>query len=227
MRTVPNEQAAKIAWFRARLAAWNANLALLGLTAPELATLTSQVEAAEDGLAERTEADNVAKAKTAILNAAVESLATNGGRLVNKIRANAELAADPTAVYAAAQVPAPATPTTIGAPGLPTGMTATLNPDGSLKLGWECSNPAGSQGVLYHVYRQLNATGDFTFIGGSGKREFTDASVPSALAMIVYKIQAVRTTAIGLAAEFIVRFGTTESGAMTATVSESSPKLAA
>src|SRR5688500_1717339 len=134
MRTVPNEQAAKIAWFRARLAAWNANLALLGLTAPELATLTAQVEAGDNALADRTEAENVAKAKTAILNAAVDALGTNGGRLVNKIRANAELAANPTAVYAAAQVPAPATPSPVGAPGTPTDFLATLLQGGDVDL---------------------------------------------------------------------------------------------
>jgi hypothetical protein len=79
-------------------------------------------------------------------------------------------------------------------------------------------------GTIYHVYRQLEAEGAFTFIGGSGSKKFTDTGVPSGVATIVYRIQAVRSTAIGVDAEFIVRFGTTTGGGVMTTVT---PKLAA
>jgi hypothetical protein len=232
MRVVPTEQAAKIAWFRARLAAWNANLALLGLTAPEMAAPLAQVDAAEDALAARTDAENVAKAKTAILNAALETLAANGGRLVNKIRANAELAADPVAVFAAAQIPAPATPSPVGAPGTPTDFKAVLMQGGDVDLAWKAAQPARASGTTYQVYRRFTPTAAWDFLGASGERKFIDSTIPAGVTFVMYKIRGIRSTMAGPWGEFNVTFGAGagDGGALVASVSSataSAPKIAA
>lgn len=221
-RTLPE----KIQWFESHVAPWNTNAVAIGTTVAEASAFQTKAEAARAALTAAVEARAASKNASLALTNAVAAADVAASGIIQQVRAKAETTNNPD-VYVLASIPAPATPSVIGAPGLPTGMKATLNPDGSLKLGWDCVNPAGSQGVLYHVYRQLGATGEFTFIGGTGKKEFTDASVPSGLATIVYKVQGVRTTAIGVAGEFIIRFGTTASGAMTATVSQASPKLAA
>jgi hypothetical protein len=226
VRTVPTEQAAKIAWFRARVAAWNANLALLGLTAPEMAQLVAQLEAAEDGLAERTEADNVAKGKTLILNAAIETLATTGGRLINKIRANAELAADPVAVFAAAQVPAPATPSPVGAPGQPTEFVATLLVGGDVESSWKCAQPAGAVGTTYQVYRRFTPGAAWEFVGACGERKYVDATIPAGTGFVMYKVRGIRSTMAGPWGEFNVTFGA-GAGEGGATVTAVGPKIAA
>ena len=47
-------------------------------------------------------------------------------------------------------------------------------------LTWKCNNPAGCNGVIYQIYRKVEATGEYTFVGGAGQRKFTDATPPSA-----------------------------------------------
>ena len=75
------------------------------------------------------------------------------------------------------------------------------------------------------MYRAIGTPEDYQFIGGSGLREFTDQTAPSGQAILYYKIQAVRTTAIGVAGEFIVRFGIGVGGGISVTTL--APKLAA
>ena len=129
-------------------------------------------------------------------------------------------------VYFLAQIPPPATPSPVPAPGTPSDFAATLNPDGSLGLKWKCANPPRSTGTIYQISRRTGAAGAFVSVGGSGARTFVDAGVPSGVASVTYQIVAVRSTAIGVAAQFTVNFGVTGSGEMMASV-VSAPKLAA
>jgi len=130
-------------------------------------------------------------------------------------------------VYFLAQIPPPATPSPVPAPGTPSDFAATLNPDGSLGLKWKCANPPRSTGTIYQISRRTGAAGAFVSVGGSGARTFVDAGVPSGVASVTYQIVAVRSTAIGVAAQFTVNFGTDTGGTTTASVVESAPKLAA
>jgi hypothetical protein len=96
----------------------------------------------------------------------------------------------------------------------------------------EVPQPAGHEGTIYNIFRRVGDSGEFAFIGGSGVREFTDETVPSGAALIMYKIQAVRSTAVGPYATFNVFIGTgAEGAAMVTSVVETtpptSPKLAA
>jgi len=68
--------------------------------------------------------------------------------------------------------------------------------------------------------------GEFTYLGGTGMKEFTDATIPAGSAQVTYQIQATRTTAVGPWAQFNVNFGVSSGGEMTASVSET-PKMAA
>ncbi len=131
-------------------------------------------------------------------------------------------------IFVLAHVPPPATPTPVGPPGTPSDFTATLNPLGSLKLDWKCVNPLGSQGTTYQIFRKVGraSTGGFTFIGSSGTKSLTDDTLPAGASSITYKIMAVRSTAMGTAAQFLVNIGVGGSGEMTASVAES-PRLAA
>ena len=61
-----------------------------------------------------------------------------------------------------------------------------------------------------------------------GKKEFIDDSIPAGKTALMYKIQAVRSTAVGDWATFNVFFGTNASGLTTATLVEGpATKLAA
>ena len=110
------------------------------------------------------------------------------------------------------------TPTPVGAPSTPYKLVANLRPDGSIEFTWKCDNPAGCNGVIYQVYRKIDSTGAYEYIGGTGERKFTDMSVPQAVPSVMYQIQATRSTAVGVAAEFTVNFGVNSGGVVTATV---------
>jgi hypothetical protein len=123
--------------------------------------------------------------------------------------------------------PPPPPPPPVGPPGTPEALKVELNPDGSLKLSFKCANPAGAYGTLYHVFRSATGeTNDYQFVGAAGEKRFTDSTVPSGLSIVYYRIQAVRTTAVGVAGEFLVRFGIGAGGGGIS-VTPLAPKLAA
>ena len=60
---------------------------------------------------------------------------------------------------------------------------------------------------MYQVYRRLGSEGEYAFLGASGKKKFTDATVPTGTRFVSYRIIAVRSTARGDVAEFPVNLG--------------------
>jgi hypothetical protein len=119
------------------------------------------------------------------------------------------------------------TPSPMGAPGTAYDMKVKLMGDGSIDMGWKCNNPTGSTGTIYQIFRRTGAAEDFEYVGGVGSKKFHDTTIAAGTAVVTYKIQAVRSTAVGDWAEFSVNFGSSASGAMIASVTESAPKLAA
>ena len=102
--------------------------------------------------------------------------------------------------------------------------TSRIN--GAVTLKWKCANPAGTSGTIYQVWRRDTPTGDFNYLGGTGSKSFDDATIPAGSGGVTYQIQAVRSTAVGLWAQFNVNFGVSSGGEMTASV-VSAPKIAA
>ena len=76
-----------------------------------------------------------------------------------------------------------------------------------LRLAWKCRHPRGAKGTMYQVYRRLGSDGEYAFLGASGKKKFTDATIPAGTRSISYRIIAVRSTARGDVAEFPVNLG--------------------
>jgi hypothetical protein len=107
-------------------------------------------------------------------------------------------------------------PEPIGAPGTPTDFAVQVLPDGTLVLTWKCANPAGASGTTYNVFRRTTSTGPFDFLGTSGQRKFIDNTLPANSQQITYQIQAIRSTALGANAQFLVNFGFNSSGGFAA-----------
>lgn len=107
-------------------------------------------------------------------------------------------------------------PTPRPAPGTPAELKTQLNA-GALHMSWKCENPKGSSGTIYQIYRKVGA-GAFVYLGGSGEKKFTDAAIPAGATLLTYKIQAVRSTAVGLWGEFVVSFGALENGVAPETI---------
>jgi hypothetical protein len=94
-----------------------------------------------------------------------------------------------------------------------------LQTGGVLQLKWRCNNPPATAGTMYEVFRQ-EGSGPAVSLGLSGKRSFTDTTIPAGAAALTYSIVAVRSTARGIPAQFNVQFGTPAGGTMAqATVS--------
>jgi hypothetical protein len=118
-------------------------------------------------------------------------------------------------------------PTPVAELGTPNKFTAALGGDGSLLIKWQCASPRAT-GMAYQVYRRLGAAGEFEYLGGTGEKKYLDATIPGGTQQVEYRIQATRSTAVGGWATFTVAFSTSSSGAMSASVTQSTPtKLAA
>ncbi len=226
MGLLPENHAARIAWFQSRNAIWTTNATAIGTTTTAVTDVAAKATTATTALAAQETAQNAAKAATDTLVNAMNALSNAGMAIVEQVRTKARSAGD--GVYPLANIPAPATPTPVPPPGQPTDLQVTLDATGVLGLTWKCVNPTGGRGTVYNVFRRIGASGEFTFIGGSGMREFTDSMVPAGSPLVMYKIQAVRSTAVGPWNTFNVFLGVDTSGAtMITSVVETRPKIAA
>lgn len=149
-------------------------------------------------------AQNAARAATAELRGAMESLSRLGASMIGKIRSAARMEGD--GVYAKALMSPPAEPSPIGAPGTPTGFRALLQSDGVMLLKWKCKNPRGSEGTMYEVRRTIG-DGPSAALGTVGRKEFRDGSLPAGTRLAVYSVRAIRSTRRGEPATFNVPLG--------------------
>ena len=155
----------------------------------------------------------------------------------NAARDNMKLAASALAkyVYASAAVSdmqltqlglsVRATPQPAREPGMPRDFVAIVSVTGALGLKWKCANPSGTAGVMYQIFRRAGETGPFTYVGGTGEKKFTDGTIPAGATQVTYQVQAVRSTAAGVWAEFTVKLGASANGTLATT--SATVKLAA
>ena len=187
----------------------------------------AKVSAAADALTAHQAAQNAARSATVALYDSLREMGDLGSALIKKIRAKAEQDGNNNA-YVLANVPPPATPAPVPPPGQPTAFEVALTQTGALDMTWKCPNPPGAGGTVYNVFRRVGSTGEFDYLGGTGVKEFTDESAPAGAPLIMYKIQAVRSTLVGAWATFNVFMGVSDNGAaMVTKVENTSPKLAA
>ncbi len=227
MGTVPNKIADKIGWYSARESAWTTSSAAIGLATGDMTTMSGLISTASTALDAQTAAKTALKNSTIALNAAVSAMGDLGSALIKKIRAKAEMVGGDS-VYVLASVPPPATPTPVGPPGQPTDLVVKLTQTGALDMSWKCPNPAGANGTTYNVFRRIGDVGEYTYVGGTGVRQFTDESCPGGSPSVMYKIQAVRSTQVGPWATFNVFLGVSSGGtAIVQSVVNTTPKIAA
>ena len=223
MPLLPDPHAARIAFFKNRIALWDSNAVPIGTTTAAVTALGAAAAAAAAALAAQETARDAAKAATLDLRLAVRNMTNQGMAIVEQVRTKSRSAGD--GVYALANLPAPALPAPKGDPGTPYDFKAELYQDGTLGLTFKCDNPAG--GTIYQVYRRSAAGAEFAYVGGNGARKFVDTAIPPGVTQLTYQVQAVRSTAVGNFAQFNVNFGTATGGVATASIAETPMKLAA
>jgi hypothetical protein len=225
MAIVPKKIPDKIQFYQQRVTPWTTNSSQIGVTSAQMTSMSAKVTAAAAALTAHNEAKQASKDATTVLYDAVRAMGDLGAALISQIKGKAQQDGDE--VYALASLPVPPTPSPVGAPGAPFGFKVVLNPNGSLELKWKCNNPVNCTNVIYQVYRKVEASGEYMYIGGVGERKFIDFSVPSGVPTVDYQIQATRSTAVGVANTFTVKFGVDAGGAMTATISTSAKGIPA
>ena len=228
MSLYPNTKPGKIGYFNSKVAPWTTNAVAIGTTSTAVTALQALVTAAQSALDDQIAAEQAAKTKTATADDAVALMVAAGADIIKNIRAKADNTANPNTVYDLAEIPAPATPTPVSTLGQPNNFSVALEMDGSVTVKWKCANPRAT-GTIYQVWRKLQGEATFGYLGGTGEKKFNDATVPSGSSTTLYKIQAVRSTAVGLFNICTVMFGVDTSGAMTAMVvpTSAAAKLAA
>jgi hypothetical protein len=205
--TIPRKKSEAIAWMRERIEIWTAAGPAIGVTSGQMTALAALLDQAIADELAASIAANAAKAATLTSNTSADALRDLAQENLDRIRVYARSQTDPNAVYSTANVPAPAVPSPAGPPGTPFDFKVSLAQNGSLTLSWKCVNPPNTSGTIYEVFRGPTANGPWTNAGGTGKRRFTDETLPSGLNPVTYRITAVRSTARGLPATFNVSFG--------------------
>ncbi|MFT3686645.1 MAG: hypothetical protein QM783_17290 [Phycisphaerales bacterium] len=229
--TIPTKDQDFVNWINSHAPLWNANKALIGLTAAQATLFVG--EAADVAKAW----DDLADAKLALRKAydawkdAKHSGVTLARTDVTIIKAFAAQSATPSNVYTAADIPAPKTPNYNQPPAPVTSVKATLNTvNGQLKLTWKCDNPASLSGTVYTIERRVGTAGAWTPLGLSSIRSFTDLTLPAAAGGTVqYQITATRSGMVGVSSGPVsVVFGHAGNGeTFIASVSNGPVKMAA
>ena len=201
---VPESRAEAIAFLQARIAAWTANAAEIGISVEQATSLSGLILAAADAQTTQIDLTNQKEAATTAFHASADAMRDAAVALVGTIKSYAKYTNDPS-VYALAQLPPPADREPTPAPGVPFEPTIRLLGGGGVEIGFKSVNPGNVFGVTYEVYRQLDGQGEFTYVLTSGERKFVDQGLPPGTSVANYLVRGRRTTTIGEFAEFIVR----------------------
>lgn len=204
--TLPRTIAGRIEFYRQRLAAWASAPAEIGLNDATVSEITAAVERVETAYIRAQHTRQQARNDTAVQNAALKELNALGSGAIATIRAFADLAGDPNAVFTLAELDPPA----IGGPPLPppaaaTNVRTSLLTSGAVRIEW---NGTTANGTFYDVYRRLAGETGFTLVGSSTRRFFDDTTFPAGTPHAVYYCIARRGTLIGGPSQLVeIRLG--------------------
>lgn len=234
MSVLPSTKIEQIQFCEAHVPLWAAAPAAIGLTAAQVTALSAATMNARKSFDAAQAARDASKAATTSLNADAGTMRDQAADLIRVIKGFADLQSNPAAVYAAAQIPMPAAPQPLPAPGKPNGLVVTLESTGAITLSWEADNAAASSGAFYTIARKIPGQSGFTGIGGapgttagSRRMTFTDTSIPTSAASLgaQYIITGQRGTVVGTPSDaIVVQFGVDGLGA---TVTGASLSMAA
>lgn len=220
MAILPSDRLELIQFCETHIPVWENTPAAIGLTAAQITALSDLTGGARAAYNQAQSARAASKAATTAYNNEVVNMRSKAADLVRQIKAYAQLQTNPDTVYAIAQIPPPAPPAPIPAPGVPEKIEVALESTGAVTISWEAINAAASSGAFYTVARKLPGQSVFTSIGGapgstseSRRMTFTDNTVPTSAAGVgvQYVIQGQRGTTVGVASGAItVQFGVTD-----------------
>lgn len=189
----PKTRAARLAWLENRLADWTASAAELGIGDDEIMDLTNRINAARAALTTAQTLRSSARSATTAFYEAADPMAALGGALIQGIRARAQALGDP-GLYTTARIDPKAAPSPAPTPMVPTEIETTLDNLGSITIRWKSVNPKNASGTSFVILRKLGGADHAAYrqIGATGRKSFTDATVPPGTPTVHYVVRAVR-----------------------------------
>jgi hypothetical protein len=225
MSVYPKNNVEQIEFCEQHLPIWQSAPTTIGLTAAQCTAFENVTKSAREAYDTALAKRDAAKAATTGSNASINAMRLVATDLIRQIKAFAALKPTPTdraAVYAAAQIPEPASPSPQPAPGIASDISVSLESSGAVTLTWSATDAAASSGAFYNVFRKLPGQMSFSQIGGapgttaqSRRMSFTDFTVPTSAAAngAQYIIQGRRGALVGESSEAItVQFGVDAGG---------------
>src|SRR5688572_1247946 len=178
---LPQGRGPKITFFATHVPVWQANYAEIGMSAEGVAELAVLTAAAREAGKAQKIAQQAARAATQTYHAAVAAMTKAGGDLIKQAKTKAATEGG-IGVYSKANITPPSKPAPLPPPGTPTNFAVALRQGGEIELTWTCANPAGSQGTVYTIARQIGAKGRTELLGVVGEKAFVDDTVPAGAA---------------------------------------------
>ncbi len=218
MPIVPTNDVAALEFYESHGPIFQSNAAALGIPGPLAAAVKADAITTRGLYQAAIDARNASKAATLAWQTGLANLRTEGSAAIAAIKAFADNAGDPNAVYALAQIPAPTPPAPLPAPGQPSDFTVNILSGGTLQLKWKM--PGRQPGnTFYQVKRQLPGESFYTIIGGSGDKTFIDETLPAGSDSVKYIVTAIRGSVSGLGSLPVdVQFGVGGEGFSVASV---------
>ncbi len=186
-------------WVIAHSDAWSQDPEAIGLTPQRAAQYAALLESTRAARLAQGQAMDAAAAATLNLNTQTAALERMTAAMVASIRAHASAEVDPIPVLAKARLE-PVRPDRGPAellPAKPGMVSARLLTTGALELSWKCTQPRGTDGAVYTLHRQLPGQCDFVQLAATGRKRFTDQTIPAGTARVSYYVQARRGDAVG------------------------------
>ena len=207
---LPSYNPDALIWMEAHIDQWDADPAAVGLTSATVVDLQADITNARDAFTSVQQLRTDAKTGTSTFRTLGDAMRANAGDAIITIKAFAENSGTPSTVYTAAGITPtdPSTPTP--APDQPANVSAMLQNDGSIMVTWDGKGP---NGTVYQIYRKLFGETTFSVIGNVGSRlkEFSDTTVPSAIASVIYQVRGQHAEKFSLfSSQVTVQFGGTD-----------------
>jgi hypothetical protein len=173
MSVIPGSTHQQLEWLEAHLPTWQANAAAIGLSAAQVTALAALVTAARTAFDAMLIARDDSKSATMLFNNAIAAALDPARDYVKTIKAFAETSGNPD-VYALANVPPPAEPVPVGAPGSPVNLSGVMAANGTLTLTWDAAVSGPSNGIVFEVARRRVTEPGFALVAVTGDKEYQD-----------------------------------------------------
>ena len=181
-------------FLNAHAAGWLANATAIGLTADQVTDLIALLNEANIDLTNAETARDTSKSATLGWYTSNDAARGHGASMISAIKAFADAAESPNAVYELANLSPKDPPEPVAAPVPPEAFNMFIKSNGNVEITWKISNPPGT---LYILERQLEGETGWTRLTTSSKKAYEDKSVPAGTPLARYRVTPVRSDVEG------------------------------